>query len=75
MYAQQAAEKTLEQKQADSVSVIVMNPSNGEIMAMVNVPEFHLNTPFELNYEVPENTTEEEKQNLLNGMWRNQMYQ
>ena len=72
MYAQQAAEKTLEQKQADSVSVIVMNPSNGEIMAMVNVPEFHLNTPFELNYEVPENTTEEEKQNLLNGMWRNQ---
>lgn len=72
MYAQQAAEKTLEQKQADSVSVIVMDPSNGEIMAMVNVPEFHLNTPFELNYEVPEDTTEEEKQNLLNGMWRNQ---
>ena len=72
MYAQQAAEKTLEQKQADSVSVIVIDPSNGEIMAMVNVPEFHLNTPFELNYEVPENTTEEEKQNLLNGMWRNQ---
>lgn len=71
MYAQQAAEKTLEQKQADSVSVIVMDPSNGEIMAMVNVPEFHLNTPFELNYEVPEDTTEE-KQNLLNGMWRNQ---
>ena len=72
MYAEQAAEKALEQKQADSVSVIVMNPSNGEIMAMVNVPEFHLNTPFELNCEVPENTTEEEKQNLLNGMWRNQ---
>ena len=38
MYDQQAAENTLEQKQADSVSVIVMNPSNGEIMAMVNVP-------------------------------------
>lgn len=72
MYTQQAAEKALEQKQADGVSVIVMNPSNGEIMAMVNVPEFHLNDPFTLNYEMPEIVTEEEKQNLLNGMWRNQ---
>lgn len=72
MYAEQAATKALEQKQADSVSVIVMNPSNGELMAMVNVPEFNLNEPFTLNYEAPENVTEEEKQNLLNGMWRNQ---
>lgn len=72
MYAQQAASKALEQKQADSVSVMVMNPSNGELMAMVNVPEFNLNDPFTLNYEPRENVSEEEKQNLLNGMWRNQ---
>lgn len=72
MYAEQAAEKALEKKQADSVSVIVMNPSNGELMAMVNVPEFNLNDPFTLNYEVSDSITEEEKQNLLNRMWRNQ---
>lgn len=72
MYAQQAASKALEQKQADSVSVMVMNPSNGELMAMVNVPEFNLNEPFTLNYEPQGNVSEEEKQNLLNGMWRNQ---
>lgn len=72
MYAQQAAEKALEQKQADSVSIIIINPSNGELMAMVNVPEFHLNDPFTLNQELPVGVTEEEKQNLLNGMWRNQ---
>lgn len=72
MYAEQVAQKTLEKKQADSVSVIVMNPSNGELMAMVNVPEFNLNEPFTLNCEVTENIAEEEKQNLLNQMWRNQ---
>lgn len=72
MYAQQAASKALEQKQADSVSVMVMNPSNGELMAMVNVPEFNLNDPFTLNYEPEGVVSEEEKQNLLNGMWRNQ---
>lgn len=72
MYAQQAASKALEQKQADSVSVMVMNPSNGELMAMVNVPEFNLNDPFTLNYEPEGTVSEEEKQNLLNGMWRNQ---
>lgn len=72
MYAQQAASKALEQKQADSVSVMVMNPSNGELMAMVNVPEFHLNDPFTLNYEPEGTVSEKEKQNLLNGMWRNQ---
>ena len=71
MYAQQAAQKALEQKQADSVSIMVMNPSNGELMEMVNVPEFNLNDPFTLNYDAG-NVSEEEKQNLLNGMWRNQ---
>ncbi len=72
MYAEQAAKKALEQKQADSVSIIVINPSNGELMAMVNVPEFNLNDPFTLNYEISRAVPEEEKQNLLNGMWRNQ---
>ncbi|MCI8635822.1 MAG: peptidoglycan glycosyltransferase [Eubacterium sp.] len=72
MYAEQAAGKALEQKQADSVSIIVMNPSNGELMAMVNVPEFDLNDPFTLNYEPQGALTDEEKQNLLNNMWRNQ---
>lgn len=77
MYAQQAALKVLEAKEADSVSVIVMNPQNGEIMAMVNVPEFNLNDPFTLN-SVQEETlqgqelTQEKKQELLNQMWRNQ---
>ncbi len=71
MYAQQAAEKALEQKQADSVSIIVMNPSNGELLSMVNVPEFNLNEPFTLNYEPLGPVSDEEKQNLLNGMWRN----
>ncbi len=72
MYAEQAAGKALAQKQADSVSIIVMNPSNGELMAMVNVPEFNLNDPFTLNYEPQQAVTEEEKQNLLNNLWRNQ---
>lgn len=71
-YAEQAAKKALERKQADSVSVIVMNPKNGELMAMVNVPEFNLNDPFTLNFEPQVPVSEEEKQNLLNGMWRNQ---
>ena len=56
MYATQAAEKVMEQKDADSVEIIVMNPSNGEVYAMVNVPEFDLNNPFELteDYEPEE---------------------
>nr|WP_294468597.1 penicillin-binding transpeptidase domain-containing protein [uncultured Sellimonas sp.] len=69
-YAQQMAQKVMEEKQADKVAVILMNPQNGEIYAMVNWPEFNLNTPFEL----PEGTSagsEEEKQELLNQMWRN----
>lgn len=71
MYAEQAAAKALEQKQADSVSIIVMNPSNGELMSMVNVPEFHLNDPFTLNCEPPDGISEKEEQDLLNNMWRN----
>ena len=71
MYAQQAAEKVMEEKQADSVSAIVMNPQNGEILAMVNVPEFDLNDPYTLNIEQTSQLSQEEKQNLLNQMWRN----
>lgn len=72
MYAQQLAKKVMEQKQADRVSIIVMNPQNGEIMAMVNVPEFDLNNPYTLNYEAAATLTTEEKQDLLNQMWRNE---
>lgn len=71
MYASQIARKVLEEKDADGVSILVMNPQNGEIMAMVNEPEFNLNEPFTLNYEVERDISEEEKQNLLNQMWRN----
>ena len=72
-YAQQAAMKVMEEKQADKVSVLIMNPGNGEIMAMVNVPEFNLNDPFSLESlqleEAP--TGDEERQDMLNQMWRN----
>ena len=61
-----------EEKQADSVSILVMNPQNGEILAMVNEPEFNLNEPFALNTEIDTELSEEEKQNALNKMWRNQ---
>lgn len=71
-YAQQAALKALETKQADSVSIIIMNPQNGEIYSMVNVPEFNLNDPFTLNTEISNNLTEEQLQDLRNQMWRNQ---
>lgn len=71
MYCQQAAEKVYTKKDADSVSVIVMDPNTGELYAMVNYPEFDLNEPFELS-GISEKTTEEEKQKLLNNMWRNQ---
>ena len=73
MYAQQAAEKVMEEKEADAVSILVMNPQNGEIQAMVNVPEFNLNNPFSLEMLNIDETTiaEEERQNLLNKMWRN----
>ncbi len=72
MYAAQAAVKVREEKQADSVSILVMNPQNGEILAMVNEPEFNLNEPFALNTEIDTELSEEEKQNTLNKMWRNQ---
>ena len=72
MYAAQAAVKVREEKQADSVSILVMNPQNGEILAMVNEPEFNLNEPFPLNTEIDTELSEEEKQNALNKMWRNQ---
>lgn len=72
MYAAQAAVKVREEKQADSVSILVMNPQNGEILAMVNEPEFNLNEPFALNTEIDKELSEEEKQNALNKMWRNQ---
>lgn len=72
-YAEQLAKKTLEAKNAKSVKVIVMNPNNGELMAMVNYPEFDLNDPYTLNYEVEDGAalTDEQKTNMLNEMWRN----
>ncbi len=71
-YAEQAAYKVLEEKQANYVSIIAMNPKNGEIYCMVNAPEFDLNNPHTLNYELTEEVTDEEYQDLLNKMWRNQ---
>jgi len=72
MYAQQMAEKVMEEKQADKVAILLMNPKNGEILAMVNVPEFNLNDPFTLNTGADaESLTDEEKQDALNQMWRN----
>ena len=71
-YATQLAMQTMETKEADSVSMLVMNPQNGEILAMANVPEFDLNNPYALPDTVDADTvSEEEKQNLLNGIWRN----
>ena len=70
-YATQLANQALATKQADSVSILVMNPQNGEILAMANVPEFDLNQPFELPEGTAENLSTEEQQNLLNGIWRN----
>ena len=71
-YCEQAALKAMEEKQADSVSIMLMNPQNGEIYAMVNVPEFKLNDPYELNTGVDEETlSDEELQDQLNQMWRN----
>lgn len=70
-YAQQLAERTKEEKQAKSVSVIVMNPQNGELMAMVNAPEYDLNNPYELNYNLTDTQLSMPKMDLLNNMWRN----
>lgn len=70
-YAQQAAEKVMKEKQADKVSVLVMNAQNGEILSMVNVPEFDLNEPFTLSGNENAEISDEKKQELLNQMWRN----
>ena len=71
-YCEQAALKVMEEKQAEAVSILLMNPQNGEIYAMVNVPEFNLNESYELNTGVDENSlTDEELQDALNQMWRN----
>ena len=70
-YCEQAARRVMEEKQADSVSVLLMNPQNGEIYAMVNVPEFNLNDPFELNTGDADRLSDEELQDALNQMWRN----
>ena len=69
-YATQLARQAMAAKEADSVSILVMNPKNGEMLAMVNVPEFDLNAPYEIS-DAGENLTDEEKQNLLNAVWRN----
>ncbi len=69
-YAQQAAQRVMEEKQADAVEVMILNPQNGEMYACVDVPEFNLNTPFVLNTET-EPSDEEERQEQLNQMWRN----
>ena len=71
-YSEQIAYNALKAKQANYVSIIVMNPNNGEILAMVNAPEFDLNNPYKLNYETDNNISAKEKQKLLNKMWRNQ---
>lgn len=68
-YCEQSAEKVMQEKQADGVSVLLMNPQNGEILSMVNVPEFHLNDPFTLN--TGEEKTGKDLQDALNTMWRN----
>ncbi len=76
-YAQQAAEKVMKEKQADKVSVLIMNPQNGEIISMANVPEFDLNAPFVLEKVFAEKegitgmAPVDKKQDLLNQMWRN----
>lgn len=70
-YATQLAYQALETKEADSVSIIVMNPQNGELLAMVNVPEFDLNAPFTLPEGVDSGLNEQQKQDALNRMWRN----
>ncbi|MCH5262188.1 MAG: peptidoglycan glycosyltransferase [Lachnospiraceae bacterium] len=71
-YATQLALQTMETKEADSVSILVMNPQNGEILAMVNVPEFNLNSPYTLPDTVDSDALgEDELQDLLNRMWRN----
>lgn len=70
-YATQLAWETMVKKEAKQVSIIVMRPDNGEILAMANVPEYNLNSPYELNYEPDEEETQKDKMDFLNNMWRN----
>ena len=70
-YATQLAWETMVKKEANQVSIIVMRPDNGEILAMANVPEYNLNSPYELNYEPDEEEAQKDKMDLLNNMWRN----
>lgn len=71
-YAQQEALRVMEQKEADAVSILLMNPQNGEIYACVNVPEFDLNQPFQLNNGTDVSTlSNDQLQEQLNRMWRN----
>ena len=73
MYCEQAAKKVLEEKEAEYVSIIIINPQDGAIYANVNVPEFNLNDPFTLSEGVDNaNMTEQQKNDALNRMWRNQ---
>ena len=69
-YADQLARQVMETKEADRVSILVMNPKNGEILAMADVPEFDLNHPYEIGEEYG-SVSEEKRQELLNGIWRN----
>lgn len=70
-YVTQLAWETMVKKEAKQVSIIVMRPDNGEILAMANVPEYNLNSPYELNYEPDEEDAQKDKMDLLNNMWRN----
>lgn len=70
-YATQLAYQAMSAKEAESVKIIVMNPQNGEIYAMVNVPEFNLNNPYELPEGISEGLNAEQKQDILNNIWRN----
>lgn len=70
-FAQQAAKKVMKSKKAKSVRILMMNPQNGEIYAMVNVPEFDLNDPYTLNKTSLKKLSDKKKQEALNGMWRN----
>ena len=70
-YATQLAWETMVKKEAKQVSIIVMRPDNGEILAMANVPEYNLNSPYALNYEPDEEDAQKDKMDLLNNMWRN----
>lgn len=71
-YATQLADQVMSAKEADSVSIIVMRPDSGEILAMVDVPEYDLNDPFTLLTESDQELqNSDKKQELLNRMWRN----